>query len=72
MKQVYLILFWDVDLKDTIEHNDVCSSKVKSNISEEISSLFITIILHLAKWSRQRSQSGVSLYVALSKYDFEV
>lgn len=61
-------MLWGVDIKDTIEHDDVCSSEVKSNISEEISSSFIPIILHLAKWSTQRSQKGVSFYVSLSIY----
>lgn len=66
---MYLIPFWDVDLKDTIDCNDVCNSEVKSNISEEISNVIIVIILHLAKWSRQYSQNGVSFYVASIKYD---
>lgn len=70
VKQIYLILSWAVDLKDAIEHTDVCSSEVKSNIGAEISSLFIVIIINFAKWSRQYSQNGVSLYVALSKSDF--
>lgn len=46
MKQIYLILFWAVDLKDAIEHADVCSSEMKSNIGEEISSLFIVITIN--------------------------
>jgi len=70
VKQIYLTLFWVVDLKNAIECNYVCSSEVKSNTSKEISSLFIVIIFLLAKWSRQYSQKGVSFYMALSKYYF--
>lgn len=59
VKQIYLILFWAVDLKDPIEHTDVRRSEMKSNIGEEISSLFF--VINFAKWSRQHSQNGVSL-----------